>query len=71
MPDQIREISLPDIWRLFRYWDRHPPPGTLISILAQWVGWKPPQAREVETDFAAASARNADWFKDPARFFQK
>ncbi len=71
-PDQIRDMTLADVIRLFAYWHRRPPAGELINIIAQIAGWKP-QAPEIdeEVSFTEAANENAEWFENPARFFAR
>lgn len=34
-------MYLAEAEEIFRYWERHPPPYQMISIIAQMLGWKP------------------------------
>jgi hypothetical protein len=51
-PDEVAEITLPQLERLTTYWRRSPPPHVLLGLLARGlVGWEatesaPAQFRE-------------------------
>jgi len=62
-------MTIADVLRQFSYWRRRPPAGDLISIIAQFLGWKPPQPETSQADFAEAAKENAEWFRSPERFF--
>lgn len=70
-PHQAREMTLFDIEDLYAYWGRHPPPSTLLAILAQLWGWKPPAPPVEEMSFDAAIAAEGDMFAHPGRWFGK
>jgi hypothetical protein len=36
-------MDLDDVEELFAYWRRNPPPAELLAMVAQFIGWKPPE----------------------------
>jgi hypothetical protein len=59
-----------DVIAQMRFWGRHPPPGTLIEVLARYIGWEPPEAPRKPVSFEAALAAHGDLYAHPERFFK-
>lgn len=52
---------------LREHWRQNPP---LHRLIAGFLGYKPPPREGEDADYETIAAETADWFKDPARFFE-
>lgn len=43
-PDEIRAMTLDDVQRLYKHWEKHPPLRALVASVAHSLGVKLPQS---------------------------